>query len=186
MVGVTSLLVPILLSAVIVFVASSIIHMVLTYHRGDYARFAKEDALLDALRGLDIPPGDYVCPHAGSPEAMKSPEFQEKMKKGPIVIMTVAPGGSASMGKSLTQWFLYSVLVGLLTAFAAGAVLPPGESYHEVFHLVAITSFMGYSLALLQGSIWYKRGWGATLRSVFDGAIYGLLTGGTFGWLWPR
>jgi hypothetical protein len=186
MVSVTSLLVPVLLSAVLVFVASSIIHMVLPYHRKDFARFAKEDALLESLRGLDIPPGDYVAPHAGSPEGMKSPEFQEKVKKGPIVIMTLAPGGSISMGKNLTLWFLYTVLVGLLSAFAAGPVLPRGESYHEVFHLVGLTSFMGYSLAVLHNSIWYKRAWGTTLRTVFDGLVYALLTAGTFGWLWPR
>jgi hypothetical protein len=55
-----------------------------------------------------------------------------------------------------------------------------------VFRLVGTAAFMGYSLALLQHSIWYKRNWGTTLKSVFDGLLYGLLTAGVFGWLWPR
>ena len=48
------------------------------------------------------------------------------------------------------------------------------------------TAFVGYSLALWQGTIWYKRSVKATLLSNLDGLIYGLVTGGTFGWLWPK
>jgi hypothetical protein len=186
MVSVTSLVIPVLLSAALVFVASSLIHMLLPIHRNDFRKVPNEDALLDALRGLDIPPGDYVVPHPGSPEGMKKPEFQEKIKKGPIVVMTLSKGGSISMGTNLLLWFLFSVLVGLGSGFIAQSVLHPGASYHTVFHLVGVTAFMGYSLALLQNSIWYKRNWGATLRSMLDGLVYGLLTAGTFGWLWPR
>jgi hypothetical protein len=28
--------------------------------------------------------------------------------------------------------------------------------------------------------------WGTTIKEVIDGLVYGLLTAGTFGWLWPR
>jgi hypothetical protein len=117
---------------------------------------------------------------------MKSPEFLEKVRKGPVVLMTVAPGGSMSMGTSLVQWFLYSVLVGVFAAYLAGRALGPGAPYLAVFRVVGTVAFMGYALALFQYSIWYKRNWAATLKSVFDGLVYGLLTAGTFGWLWPR
>ena len=186
MVPLTSLVVPILLSAVIVFVASSIIHMVLPYHRNDLRKLPKEDEVMVALRGLDIPPGDYVMPCAGSMGGMKQPEFQDKMKKGPVAFMTFIPSGPPSMGRSLFLWFLYSVLVSVFAAYIAGRALPPGAYYLAVFRFVGATAFMGYSLALLQNSIWYKRNWGMTLRSMFDGLVYGLLTAGTFGWLWPR
>ena len=43
MVSISALWLPILLSAVIVFVASSIIHMVLPVHRGDYRKLPEED-----------------------------------------------------------------------------------------------------------------------------------------------
>ena len=141
---------------------------------------------MDVLRRFNIPPGDYAVPHAGSPEGMKKPEFIEKMKKGPIVLMTIAEGGPPSMGTSLLLWFLYSVLVSLFAAYIASRAVAPGAHYLTVFRMVGCTAFMGYSLALLQNSIWYKRNWGTTLKSIFDGLVYGLLTAGTFGWLWPR
>jgi hypothetical protein len=186
MVSLTSLWLPILVSAVIVFVVSSIIHMLLPYHRSDYHKVPAEDELMEALRGFKIPPGDYLVPHAGSAEGMKKPEFVEKMNKGPLVIMTIAAGGPPSMATSLLLWFLYAVVVGFFTAYVAGRALGPGAHYLAVFRFVGASSFMGYSFALAQSSIWYRRNWGATLRSMFDGLLYGLLTAGTFGWLWPR
>ena len=56
MVELSSLWLPILLSAVIVFVVSSIIHMVSPWHRSDYPKIANEEKVMDALRPLNIPP----------------------------------------------------------------------------------------------------------------------------------
>ena len=186
MVPLMTLGLPILVSAVIVFVASFILHMVLPLHRNDLRKLPKEDEFLDALRRFDIPPGDYGVPHAASPAAMKDPEFVAKMKKGPIVLMTFAPGQPPSMATNLVLWFVYSLVVSLFAAYIASRALGPGASYLEVFPFVGTTAFLGYSLALAQHSIWYKRNWGTTARSMFDGLVYGLLTAGTFGWLWPR
>jgi len=186
MVPVTSLAIPIVVSAVMVFLASSIIHMVLPYHRTDIRKAPKEDDLLEALRRLNLPPGDYAAPHAGSPAGMKQPEFIAKMKKGPIVFITIAPGRPPSMTMNLVLWFFYSVVVSFFAAYTAGRAVGPGTDYLRVFQFVGSTAFMGYSLALLQNSIWYKRNWSMTLKSMFDGLVYGLLTAGTFGWLWPR
>ena len=185
MVSVVSLWLPILLSAVIVFVASSLIHMVLRYHRSDWRKLPNEDAVLEALRRLNIPPGDYLAPRPDSAAAMKSPEFQAKVKAGPVLVMTVRHGPS-SMARSLALWFAYSIVAGIFAAYIAGHALAPGTRYAEVFRFAGCTASLAYSLALLQNSIWYWRNWGATFRSVLDGLIYGLLTGGTFGWLWPR
>ena len=186
MVPLMSLGVPILLSAVLVFVVSSIIHMALPYHRGDVRKLPAEDDVMEALRRFNIPPGDYMVPRAGSSAAMKSPEFLEKLKKGPVLLMTVIPNGPISMGTSLLLWFLYSILVSVIAAYVAGRALAPGADYLAVFRFVGCTAFTGYSLALLQNSIWYKRNWGTTLKSMFDGLVYGLVTAGTFGWLWPH
>jgi hypothetical protein len=186
MVPVMSLWIPIVLSAVIVFVASSIMHMVLPYHRNDLRKVPKEDEVMEALRRFNIPPGDYAMPLPGSMGGMKKPEFVEKMKAGPVVFMTVAPSGPPSMTSSLVLWFLYSVVVSIFAAYIAGRALQPGARYLEVFRFAGCTAFTAYSLALLQNSIWYKRNWGTTIKSMFDGLVYGLLTAGTFGWLWPR
>jgi hypothetical protein len=186
MVPLPSLLIPILLSAVIVFVASSVIHMVLGYHRKDYRSLSKEDEVQGALRTFAIAPGDYLLPCPSGPSGMKDPQFVERRAKGPVIIMTVMPAGEVSMGKSLALWFLYSVIVSVFAAYIAGRALDRGADYLSVFRFAGTTAFVGYSLALLQNSIWYARGWGMTLRTMFDGLLYALLTAGTFGWLWPR
>ena len=186
MVPVTALWLPILLSAVIVFVASSIIHMVLPFHRKDYKPVPSEDGVMEALRRFSIPPGDYLMPCPTGPSAMKEPAFLEKRAKGPVLMMTVMPSGPVNMGTPLAQWFVYCVVVGLFAGYVAGAALPAGAPYLSVFRFVGTVAFVGYSMAVWQNSIWYKRAWGITLRVTIDGLIYGLLTAGTFGWLWPR
>jgi len=185
MVPILSLWLPILLSAVIVFVVSSIIHMVLPYHRSDFGKLPDEDGVMDALREFNIPPGEYVMPCAGSPKEMKTPEFTAKLGKGPAAFMTVVPSGPPAMGRSLIEWFLYSVVVGILAAYVTGRALGPGAHYLAVFRFAGCTAFIGYAVALWQNSIWYRRAWSTTLKSTFDGLVYALLTAGTFGWLWP-
>ncbi len=56
MVPLTALWLSILLAAVIVFVASSLIHMVLKYHQSDYRQLPEEDKLLSALRPAGLTP----------------------------------------------------------------------------------------------------------------------------------
>lgn len=186
MVPLLSLWAPILLSAVIVFVVSSIIHMALKYHSNDYRKLKDEDAIMSALRPFRIEPGDYMMPRAASSGAMKSPEFLEKLKQGPVAIMTVMPSGSMAMGKSLVLWFLYGLVVSIFAAYIASRAVPQGGAYTAAFRFAGCTAFTGYSLALLQNSIWFGKSWGPTCKSMFDGLVYALLTGGVFGWLWPN
>jgi len=186
MVGLQALWLPILLSSIIVFVVSSIIHMLLPWHKSDYARVPNEDKLMDALRPLAIPPGDYMVPRPSGMQEMRSPEFAAKIQKGPVLTLTVMPNGPMPMGKSLALWFLYSLVVGLFAAYVAGRALPAGAEYLRVFQFTGATAFIAYSVALWQMSIWYRRGWGITIKATVDGLIYALLTAGTFGWLWPR
>jgi hypothetical protein len=187
MVPVMSLWLPIVLSAVVVFVASSIIHMVLPYHRADYKKLPDEDGVLSALRKFAVAPGDYVFPKPDGPKAMKSPAFLEKWSKGPVGMMTIMKSSAApSMGKPLAFWFLFCVAVGIFAAYVAGRALQPGPPYLSVFRLAGATAFVGYALGLWPNTIWYGRSWTTTLKSNVDGLIYALLTGGVFGWLWPK
>lgn len=186
MVPLLSLWLPILLAAVLVFVASFIMHMVLPYHWSDYRKLPNENEAIEALRRLAIPPGDYVVPHAGSPKGLKAPEFVEKMRKGPVLFATVFPSGPPSMAANLVQWFLFCVVVGIFAAYITSRAVQPGTPYLRVFRFAGCTAFMGYGLALVQDSIWYKRAWTTTIKSLIDSLVYGLLTAGTLGWLWPR
>jgi hypothetical protein len=186
MTALTALWLPIVLSAVIVFIVSSVIHMFTPWHKGDYATVPDEQKLRDAVRPLAIPPGDYMVPRPSSMEEMRSPEFAEKIRSGPVIVMTVMPNAQMSMGRSLVLWFLYSIVVGIFAGYLAGRALPPGAHYLKVFRFAGATAFVGYSLALWQFSIWYSRAWSTTIKSTIDGLIFALLTAGTFGWLWPR
>jgi hypothetical protein len=186
MVPIASLWLPILGAAVVVFVASSVMHMVLPYHRNDLRRLPDEDGVMEALRRFKLPPGDYGMPVPGSMAGMKSPEFVAKMKAGPVAFLTVRPSGPPTMTASLLLWFVYALVVSVFAAYIAGRALGPGAHYLAVFRFAGATAFAGYSLALAQHSIWYGRRWATTLTSMFDGLVYALLTAGMFGWLWPR
>lgn len=186
MVPLSSLWLPIVLSAVIVFVASSILHMLLPVHANDVRKVPDEDEVMQALRRFSIPPGDYVIPRPTSRDHMKDAAFMEKMKAGPVAVMTVIPPGPPTIGSSLAQWFVYLLVVNLFAGYIAGRALGPGANYLHVFRFAGATAFLGYAMALPQHSIWYKRSWATTLKSMGDGLLYALLTAGTFGWLWPR
>jgi hypothetical protein len=156
------------------------------FHKGDLRKVPKEDELQTAMRGLNIAPGDYAVPCPGSMEDMRSKDFLEKFTRGPVVYMTIAPPGPMSMKTNLTLWFVYSVVVSFLAAYVVSRALPAGAEYLEVFRFAGTTAFVAYAMALPQQSIWYRKSWATTAKSMVDGLIYGLLTGGAFGWLWPR
>jgi hypothetical protein len=186
MIPLTALWLPILLSAVVVFFASFIMHMVLTYHRSDYRKLPDEDRVTDAMRNAGVTPGPaYFFPYC-SFEEMKSAPMVEKMKRGPVGMLTVRPNGSPAMGKSLVQWFLYCVLISLFAAYLSGRLLAPGTAFLQVFRVVATVALLGYGAAHAQESIWGGRSWVVTLKHLFDSLIFALLTAATFGWLWPK
>ncbi len=186
MTGLTALWLPILVAAVLVFVASSLIHMLSPWHKGDYRSVPREDEVMAALRPFAIPPGDYLMPRPKDRADMRSPGFTEKMSKGPVMVATVWPSGAMSMGRNLGLWFAYLIVVGICAAYVAGRALPPGAHYVQVFRFAGATAFIAYSLALWQMSIWYHRAWSTTIKATVDGLLYAMLTAGTFGWLWPR
>lgn len=181
-----SLWLPILVAAVIVFLASSVIHMVLPWHKGDYPQMPREQEFRDAVRPLAIPPGDYMVPRAQSMDEVKTDAFRGKQREGPNVIMTVLPNGELGMGGSLAGWFVYLLVIALFGAYIAGRALPPATDYMRVFQIVGATTFIGIAGGLWQMSIWYRRAWSITLKSTVDALIYGALMAGVFGWLWPQ
>ena len=186
MVTIVSLWLPIVLSAVIVFVASSILHMVMTYHKSDYRKLPGENVLRDVLREMNIEPGFYAFPHHSGPKEMKTPEIIEKFQKGPVGFITLVPNGPPAMGKYLGMWFGFCVLMGVLVAYITGRTLAAEAHYLAVFRVAGAVAFMGYSVGHLSNSIWMGQPWSSTFKHVLDGFIYSLLTAGTFGWLWPR
>ena len=185
MVSIAALWMPIVVSAVVVFVASSIIHMVLKYHHSDYGALPDEAGIMAAMRDAGVRPGAYACPRPKDMKDMGTPEMLEKYKEGPVCCMTVIPNGPPAMGKALGLWFAFSILIGIFAAYLAGRLMPAGSQYLAVFRITGTVAFLGYGASYFVDSIWKGVPWSITAKSIFDGLIYGLLTGGVFGWLWP-
>lgn len=185
MTSIGALWLAILVSSVLVFLASSVIHMASPWHKSDFPRYARESDILDALRPLALPPGDYFMPRPASMAEMKSPAFVETMNRGPVVLMTVFPNGVMPMGGTMVKWFAYLVVVSIFAAYVAATALPPGASGGAIFRPAFATGFAGYALALWQLAIWYRRSLNITVKSTVDAIIYAAITGAVFVWLWP-
>ncbi len=186
MISILSLWLPILLSAIAVFIVSSFINVLLPWHRNDWKKVPAEADVMSSLRGFAIPPGDYVLPHAAGPQEMNSDAYKEKVKQGPLALITIMDTSSQNMAKSMVSWFVYCIVISILAAYIATRALTPAAEYLEVFRFTGATAFIGYAMSLPQNSIWFHRSWGSTVRFMIDGLIYGLLTAGFFGWLWPE
>ncbi len=175
----------ILVSAVLVFLVSSVLHMLLPLHKGDMSKLPQESETMAALRNAGIRPGAYGFPFPSSMKEMGSPEMIARYNQGPVGLLTVLPNGPPAMGKSLVQWFLYSILIGVFVAYVALLGLPSGAEAMPVFRLTSTVAILAYCIGHPHESIWMGRSWTTTLKFVFDGVIYGLLTAGVFTFLWP-
>jgi hypothetical protein len=176
---------PILVSAVFVFVVSSVLHMVIPIHKGDQKKLESEDAFLEALRAQGVGPGAYIFPCAGSMKAMGTPEMIEKMKRGPVGWLTVLPPGGFRMGRGLVLWFVFCLIVGFFVAYVSWHALGAGAGYRAAFRIAGAAAVLAYAIGYFQDSVWKGVSWKTTAKFMFDGVIYALVTAGTFAWLWP-
>jgi len=186
MVSLSSLWLPILVSAVLVFVASAILHMALKYHNVDYRKFANEDEVRAVIQKGNPSPGQYLLLYAMGPNAMKDPALLEKFKQGPVGLAFLRKPGVPSMGPILGQWFAYLLVVSFFVGYVAVHTVAAGAPYSHVFRVVGAIGFLAYAGARGQSAIWQGEPWSATIKDIIDGLIYGCVTAGTFGWLWPR
>lgn len=181
----TALWLPILLSAVFVFVTSSVVHMVLPVHKGDFGKLPDEDSTLAAMRQAGVRPGQYMFPCPASMQDMNSPAMQAKYAAGPVGILIVRENGALGMGKALGAWFLFCLVVGLFTAYLTGLAVQPGADFAKVFRVSATVALLGHAFWSVHDSIWKGVSWSTTGKYMLDGLAYALVTGATFAWLWP-
>ena len=180
-----SLWIPVIVSAVAVFIGSSIIHMVLKYHTADMKRLPSEDAVRDVLAKANPTPGIYVTPYCSDMKQMSEPAMKEKYEKGPVAMLTIHPRGTPFLPKHLALWFGYSVLVSFITAYVARHTMQPGADGMLVLRITTTVAFAAYGLSSISDSIWKGQPWANTVCALLDGLIYALLTGFTFRFLWP-
>jgi hypothetical protein len=171
---------------VLVFVTSSIIHMALRYHNRDYTKLPNEDAVRAAIRSGNPPAAQYIIPYAAGMAELKMPETLQKFTEGPVAVLNIRPSGPPTMGPSLAQWFIFSVVISTGAAAVASLTVPAGTDYPHVFRVVALVAWLAYAGGQIPAAIWMGKPWSVTIKDVFDSLVYGLVTAGTFGWLWPR
>lgn len=184
MVSLVDLWMPILLSAVLVFVASSIIWMATPLHKHDYKNPGdKEDTILGMLRSSSFEPGVYYVPWCQG-QGKQDQATLEKMRAGPWAMLTVLPG-PPNMGRMLGLWFLHLVIVGVFVAYVSSHALDAGAAYLSVFRIAGTSALLAYAGYALPLCIWHGQPWSQLPVRVFDGVVYALLTAGAFAWLWP-
>ncbi len=185
LVPLSALWMPILLAAVIVFIASAVVWMALPHHKTDFKRMPAEESVLEAMRASPPAAGEYMFPFCKDRSKMNDPEIVAKFDKGPVGIMTVMQNGMPPMGMNMALQFVYFLAVSVLVAYIGAVTLEPGTEYLKVFQVIGTAAILAYAAAHVPRSIWFQRPWANTFKEVFDGVLYGLLTAGVFGWLWP-
>lgn len=180
-----SLWLPVVVSAVVVFFASSILHMVLTYHRADHKALPSEDAVRDALARAAPSPGVYFTPHCVDHKAINEPANKAKFEKGPVAIITVYPNGLPMLPKHLALWFGVCLFVSFAGATIARHTLQPGVDAMRAMPLTGMVALAAYGVSPLCDTIWKGQPWSNTIRHLIDAVIYAVLTGVTFRLLWP-
>jgi len=172
---------PILVSAIVAFIAGAVIWMAMPWHKKDWSKTADEEGVRAALKGAV--PGQYSVPNCVDQAQFKDPDMQKKFIDGPQAFITVVPNGLPSMGPKLAMMFAYNLLVAILCAYFVSRTAAPGADYLAIFRIAGAVAFIAYGVAYVQESVWFGRPWGATMKTFLDALIYGSLTGGVFGWL---
>lgn len=186
MVSLAQLWMPILLAAVAVFIASSLIHMVFKWHNPDYRKLANEDEVRAAIRASSPGPGQYMIPHCVGPDDMKNPGMEQKWKEGPIGFLMLRPAGMPNMASYLGQWFVVTLLVSLAAGYLASRTVPAGASFLAVCRVVGAATFLAYAFGGPINAIWAAKPWVSAAKEVLDAAIYATASACAFAWLWPR
>jgi hypothetical protein len=186
MTPIMSLLLPIVVAAVAVFILSMIVHLAMPWHKSDYANVPNHDAAVAAIQSLNLAPDDYAVPNPQLPGGGKNPDFIAEFERGPTFHMTVIPSGGMPMGKYLGSWFGFMLLISAIAGWVTGSIVPPGGNRRAVFHYSAIITACSYGFGGWTLSIWYFRKWSTAFKGTFDAILYGLATGAVFMWLWPQ
>jgi hypothetical protein len=176
---------PIVLSAVLVFIVSSLVHMVFKYHNSDYRQLANEDEVRAAISRGTPGPGQYILPHVLGGSGMRDPAVVQKLKEGPNGVLVLRRPGLPTMGSFLGQWFVYLLVISALVALVAAHTISPGAGHHYRFHVIALVAFLAYGGSHAQLAIWRGQPWTATLKDIVDSLLYALVTAETFSLLWP-
>ena len=179
-----SLWLPILVAAIVVFVASFLAWMVLPHHKPDFKGLRDEDDFLSSLRARKPEAGQYAFPFCDDYSKLKDPEYKKKYEAGPHGMMLVWPG-PPNMAKALALTFVFYLVVGFCVGYLGAFSLERGAGFMEVFRVTGAAAIFVYTLGFIPNAIWFGRTLRSVVMDVIDCVIYGILTGLIFSWMWP-
>jgi hypothetical protein len=177
---------PIVLSGIGIFVASSVIHMLLKWHSAEYGQIGNEDAVRVAINAGQPKPGQYMLPYCTDPKQFGEPDMKRKLQEGPVGIIVLKPPGMFAMGPMLLQWFVYVTALSFVVGYLAAHSLGAGAPFLHVFRLVWTVAYLAFLCGSIQNAIWMGKPWKHVMTDALDAAIYGAVSGALFGWLWPH
>jgi len=175
---------PIVAATVAMFFASFLVWAVLPHHKPDWKRLPDEDPVLEAMRGKDIPAGQYMFPYCTSMKEMATEEMKAKWEKGPTGFLYVRPKGPPNMGQNMGIMVIYQLIVNVFIAYIASVAVAPGADFMAVFRFVGTVGVLAHCAAGIPHAVWFGRSFSSTAKEVLDGVAYGIVTGLIFAALW--
>lgn len=174
---------PILLSALAVWMSSAIGWMLVNHHARDHRALPDEERSLDALRALKLPPGTYLFPFAGSHSKAHQAEMKAKWERGPTGTLRI--WGKVNMGACMAQSMIVYLVTSVLIGYIGAMAIPRGADFGHVFQVLGTAGVLAYCVGGVPGDIWFQQSRRAIAVGILDGIIFGLITGAIFAALWP-
>lgn len=175
---------PMLLSAVAVWLWALLACTILALHKKDWKPLPNDDAFANALRPLNLLPGVYCFPYFKDFKHFNDPAFQARWNAGPNGIIHVWRA-SQNMGATMLLSFLVYLVASFFIAYAGYAAMGPIVPHSKTFQVIGAMGVLAYSFAGLPNMIWFQANPRAKVTAVIDGIIMGLITGAIFAALWP-
>lgn len=175
---------PIVLSAVVVWIASLIASTALPHHKKDFVALPDEDGFAGDMRRRGIPPGNYLFPDFRGREAMKSAKVAKALNEGPVghLIVWKTP---LTMGDKMLGTLLVHLVVCTLIAYLTRVAIPGPAPFLKVFQVATTAGILAHCFSFIPAALWwgsYKR---TIVANVVDGVVFGVMIGAIFGWRWP-
>ena len=180
----TSLILPIIVASVAVFVWSFLAWMVFGHHKADVKRLENEDGAVDLVKG--VAPGDYLVP-TWSGLNLKDPAvkdaFMEKYARGPWALVRVQ--NKPNFLKNLVLTYLVFLVICAIVGYILSATLAPGTEYLRVFRIAGAASLLGFAFGGLSNDIFFGKPARFVVTDLFDSVCYTLIAAGIFAAMWP-
>ena len=176
--------IPILLSAIAVFVISLAGRLLIGHHKADWNELPEEGDTMEFLRKSGIKPGCYIFPLVHSKEHRTDELKEQRLEAGPWGTIHVWTS-QGNLGSRLLQTFTFHLVASFFIAYLGTLAIEPGAGFLKAFQVTGTAGILAYAFGGVPNAIWFSRHVRPAVLDVVDGICFGLITGVVFGLLWP-